>query len=226
MNNNYNKIWLIEIPQMILVLFIIFQIIAMITYSGGTFFDHGNPSYSFTRNFLSDLGRTEGFSGDINYIASLFFNISIIIVGVVFIKFYINIHNIFVEYNYMNLASIGSMLGIMGGVSLAGVGFTPANLYLPAHIIAATWMFRFFFGASLCYSYIIYFTDFIENKYALYYLAFAFSILAYIFISELGPSPKESELALTIQVISQKIILLILVITVYLQSLGIQKLRI
>ena len=222
----HNNIWLVEIPQMILIIFIIFQIIAMITYSGGTFFDPHNSGYSLTRNFLSDLGRTEGFSGDINYISSMLFNISIFFAGVVFVIFYINIYYIFVQYNYMGLASIGSVLGVMTGVALAGVGLTPADIYLPTHIIAAKWLFRCFFGASLCYSIIIYRSDFIENKYALYYLVFAFSILAFIFVSELGPSPKESELALSIQVISQKIILLILVFTVYLQTLGIKKLRI
>ena len=88
----HNNIWLVEIPQIILVVFIIFQILAMITYSGGTFFDPHNTGYSLTRNFLSDLGRTEGFSGNINYISSLLFNISIFLAGVVFVIFYININ--------------------------------------------------------------------------------------------------------------------------------------
>ena len=225
MNNNHNNIWLVEIPRLILSLFIILQIISMISYPGGTFFDPQSEGYSFTRNFLSDLGRTKSFSRDINFTSSLLFNMSLILAGSVFVMFYFKIQYIFVEYNYIGLVFLGSVFGILGGIALAGVGLTPSDLYLPIHIIFSKWVFRCFLGASLCYSIIIYRSDFINNKYAMGYLVFAISILAYIFISELGPSPKNSELALTIQVVAQKIILLILIAAVYLQTLGIQKLR-
>ena len=64
MNKNNNN-WLVEIPRLILSLFIILQIISMISYPGGTFFNPQSEGYSFTRNFLSDLGRTRSFSRDI-----------------------------------------------------------------------------------------------------------------------------------------------------------------
>ena len=197
----------------------------MLAYSGGTLFDPYSNGYSFSRNFFSDLGRIEGFSGNINYIPAIFFNMSLIIAGIVFVIFYINTRNIFVEYNHMGLAMVGSLFGVLAGISLAGVGLSPADLFLPLHIVSAKWLFRCFFGASICYSIIIYRSNIFGNKYALGYLMFACSILAYIFISEFGPSPKESELSLTIQVISQKIIVLILLSAVYIQTVGLQKLR-
>ena len=224
MKNNEN-FWVVEIPQLILCLFIILQFIAMMTYSGGTFFDHQNAGYSFTRNFLSDLGRTVSFSGHINFIASLLFNMSLLLSGCVFVIFYYKIHNIFVEYNYMGLAFWGSVFGIVGGISMAVVGLSPSDLYLPIHDVSARWLFRCFFAASICYSVIIYRSYFIENKYAAGYLLFSLSILTYIFISELGPSPLESELALTIQVVSQKIILVVFISAIFFQTLGFKKLR-
>ena len=64
-----------------------------------------------------------------------------------------------------------------------------------------------------------------ENKFATGYLVFTFSILLYIFVSEIGPDPKISQFALVLQVVSQKIILLILMAAIYIQTLGLQKLH-
>ena len=89
------NIWLIEIPRITLMVFIILQLISIITYPGSTFFDHHSIGYSLTRNFLSDLGRTECFTGEINYFSSIIFNISIFLSGLVFVMFYINVRNIF-----------------------------------------------------------------------------------------------------------------------------------
>jgi hypothetical protein len=64
-----------------------------------------------------------------------------------------------------------------------------------------------------------------ENKYAIGYLVFTFSILLFILISELGPDPKVSQFALTLQVVSQKMILLILMGAIYIQTMGLKKLQ-
>ena len=102
---------------------------------------------------------------------------------------------------------------------------TPSNLYLDLHIVFANWLFRFMFLASLCYTVVIFSHSTFENKYAAGYLIFTFFIFVYILISELGPNPKESHFALILQVISQKIILLIFLIAVYIQTLGLEKLK-
>jgi len=138
--------------------------------------------------------------------------------------FYFNIRNILVECNFMGLAFFGSLLGIVSGIALIGVGLTPSDLYLPLHDVAARWLFRCFFLTSICYSLIIYRSNLIENTYVIGYLIFALSILIYIFISELGPKPSESEFALTFQVVSQKIIMLILVSVVFIQTRVLQRL--
>ena len=57
------------------------------------------------------------------------------------------------------------------------------------------------------------------------YLIFTFSILIYIIISELGPDPTLDLFALTLQVVSQKMILLILMAAIYIQTLGLKKLQ-
>ncbi|HCN25262.1 MAG TPA: hypothetical protein DIS65_07870 [Candidatus Marinimicrobia bacterium] len=217
--------WLIELPRLVLGIFVILNIIAMLSYPGGTFLDDTTIGYSFTRNFLSDLGRTLSYPGGVNFLSSQLFNMTLILSGVVFANFYLHVRKVFTADNQRTLALIGSFFGVLGGFSLAGVGLTPADLYLDLHMICATWLFRFFFVASLCYSIVIYRHSQIENKYAMGYLVFTFSILLYIIISELGPSPKEVPWALTLQVVSQKMILLILMGAIYIQTMGLKKLQ-
>jgi len=225
MNNIENNPWLIALPRMVLGLFIIFNIIAMFIYPGSTYLDNLSPGYSFTRNFLSDLGRTMSFSDEVNFFSAQFFNMSLILTGGVFTLFYFHVRTVFSTDNQQILAHIGSGFGILGGLSLIGVGLTPADLYLEIHIICSTWLFRFFFIASLCYSIVILRHAQFENKFAGGYLVFTFSILLYIMVSELGPDPKNSPFALTLQVVSQKIILLIFMASIYIQTLGLKKLK-
>ena len=226
--NKLNKIkgnpWLVDLPRYILGFFIVLNIIAIFNYPGGTYLDHSTLGYSFIRNFLSDLGRTMSFSGEVNFLSAQLFNTTLILAGLVFAIFYLQVRKVFMAKNQQTLAFIGSFFGILGSFSLLGVGLTPADLYLDLHIICATWLFRFFFVASICYTLVIYRHSQFENKYALGYLIFSICILLYIIISELGPDPKVSQFALTLQVVSQKIILLILLAAIYIQTLGLKKL--
>ena len=217
--------WLVEIPKIAVIIFIVFNVVAMFLYSGGTFFNHDNVGYSFTRNFLSDLGRTISFSDKQNFFSSMLFNMSLILAGSVFIIFYFEINNVFQENKKYFISSIGTYLGVLGGLSMIIVGFTPANLYLDIHIVASTWIFRFFFLSSLCYSLVILQSSMFDSRYSVGYIFFTVSILLYIAVSEFGPSPKVNEFALTFQVMSQKIILFIFLCTTYFQASCIQNLR-
>ena len=224
MNNIERNLWLITLPRMVLGIFIIFNIIAMFFYPGSTFLNNSSQGYSFTQNFLSDLGRTMSFSGEVNLFSAQFFNMSLILAGSVFSFFYFNVSKIFLADNQRLLPLVGSFFGVLGGLSLIGVGITPSNLYLDFHIMFSTWLFRFFFLASVFYSIVLFRHNQYQNKYASGYLIFTFSILLYVLVSEFGPDPKISLFALTFQVISQKMILLILMASIYIQTLGLKKL--
>ena len=224
MNGLEKQLWLITFPRQVLWLFVVLNITSMILYPGSTYRDHLTLGYSFTENFLSDLGRTLTFSGKINFLSSQLFNMSLVLAGGVFSLFYLHVRKVFNLDKQKILAFIGSLFGILGGISLAGVGLTPADLYLDLHIICANWLFRFMFVASFFYTIVIFRHPIFENKYAGGYLVFSITILLYILISELGPDPKLNFFALGIQVISQKMILIIFIVAVYVQTLGLQKL--
>ena len=225
MNNIGKNPWVITFPQQVLWLFIILNIAAMLLYPGSTYRDNLTSGYSFTENFLSDLGRTLTFSKEINFLSAQFFNMSLILAGAVFTMFYLHVRKVFNEENQRTLAFIGSFFGILGGLSLAGIGLTPADLYLDLHIICANWLFRFMCATSLFYTVVIFRHPGIENKYVGGYMVFTISILLYILISEFGPDSTISQFALVLQVVSQKIILLIFMLAIYIQTLGLQKLQ-
>ena len=156
MNNIEKNLWLITLPKMALGLFITFNIFAMFFYPGSTYLNYLSTGYSFTQKFLSDLGRTFTFSGEVNFLSSRLFNISLILAGSVFSLFYLHVRKVFNIENQRAPAFIGSYFGLQGGLSMMGVGLTPSDLYLEIHIVCATWLFRFFFIASLCYSIVIF----------------------------------------------------------------------
>ena len=216
---------LIYVPQTTLGFFIILNIMAMIFYKGGTMHNPDTINYNPLNNFLSDLGRTISFSNKTNFHASLCFNMSMIISGFSFISFFYYTRQLFSneKKSTIIISNIGASFGILSSVCMIGVGFTPADIYLPPHILFAHWMFRFYFITALCFSISIYKSDSFENKYGLGYVFFTIVILIYILISELGPSPRENYNALTLQVITQKVILVCFLYAIYSQTKGISK---
>ena len=94
MNKYANTYWVVEIPKYTIGMFVMLNILSIIMYSGGTYFNNANLGYSMEFNFLSDLGRTVSFSNNNNFISSFLFNSSLVLSAFVFIMFFIK-YNIF-----------------------------------------------------------------------------------------------------------------------------------
>ncbi len=77
----------IILPILSIVLFVSLVSIAMITYDGGNAIDNFSYGYSFSLNYLSDLGRDIGYSGKNNQMSFYTFNLSLIIIGISFLIF-------------------------------------------------------------------------------------------------------------------------------------------
>jgi len=218
------KVWLINAPQIAIIGFIVFNLLAMFTYPGGTLHDPFTLGYSFFNNFLSDLGRFNSWNQSPNFYSQLFFNLAMIKAGIVFSLYFFYLRSIFELHSGFLywLSLVGTFSGIAGGLSMAGVGFTPSDLYFTMHINFAHWLFRFFFIASFCYTVIILKTNLIESKYVSGFFVFVIFILSYIIFSEFGPDARESIKTLGMQVVAQKAILLCFIIAVYIQTKGLQ----
>ena len=156
-----------------------------------------------------------------NFHSSLIFNLTLLIIGITFSIFYIVLPNLFKSSKINHsIAKIGTLFGLLGGISFIGVALTPSDLYLDMHIIFANGIFRMALATSLCFGIVIYRTNVLPSKYAFGYVFFALFLAIYIAISEFGPSSRESELAMIFQVISQKLIVVVFIFSVVYQTFG------
>tara|TARA_Y100000591_G_C21549312_1_gene552838 strand:- start:230 stop:646 length:417 start_codon:yes stop_codon:yes gene_type:complete len=122
------------------------------------------------------------------------------------------------------LGKIGAFFGIIGAIFFIVVGFTPHNYIHDLHVFSVNWAFRCFFLASTFLTISIFRDESFDNRYAYGYFLFAVLIFFYILVLEFGPSPSDSDFALVFNVVSQKIIVIVFIFSVLLQSIGNEKL--
>ena len=221
-----NNIFLVFLPRIMIIVFLILQILGMFNYPGGTIWTETTSEYIFTKNYFSDLGRYQAHNGEPNYLSMIFFTLSLSLASITFVLHYLAVLNFFqmdLKKHNSLLAMIGTFFSFLGAICLVGTALTPSDLVLDAHVFYANNIFHSFLITAFFYTIVIYRSELIENKYAIGYGIFFFSILAYIIILHFGPGPRESEFALIFQVISQKMIVLIFILSVVYQTFGLKK---
>ena len=217
-----DRFWITTLPRYSIIIFVFLNIFAILLYAGGNINDHSQEGYSFIRNFFSDLGRRYSFSGNSNLISCILFNVSLSIVGLTFMILFYKVKSAFSDYKI--LIFLATVFGVYSGLSYIGVGFTPADLFLDAHIFFAHWAFRALFAASLLYSILVFKTDGFENKYAYAFIIFGVMVLCYVLYSEvILDDPRLNPTALVKHVVAQKIITFWILLSVYIYSIGVGK---
>ncbi len=223
-----NEFWIVRMPTYGMIAFILLNIISMILYPGGNLNNPDQIGYYFSYNFFSDLGATVSHSNESNLISSILFNTSLCIVAFTFTMLFYSIKNFFTGFQI--LSNIATFLGIVGCVSFVGVAFTPSNLYLNSegnpwlHIIFAHWIFRSLSAVSIIYSVLIIKTKNFENKYAYNFIIFGIMVLGYVLYSELYlGNPRLDQETLMKHALSQKVVVLWIILSIYLYSIGLGK---
>ena len=221
-----NKLFLVTLPRIMVGVFLFLQILGMISYPGGTIWSEKTTEYVFTKNYFSDLGRYQAHNGEPNYLSMIFFSLSLCLVSLTFIVHYVSVlrffQNDYKRYNYI-ISFIGTIFSFLGAVCLIGTALTPSDLVLDPHIFYANNIFHSFLVTSLLYTIVIYRSKLIKNKYAAGYAIFFLSILSYVIILHFGPGHRESQAALIFQVIAQKMIVVIFILSVVYQTFGLDK---
>tara|TARA_B100000315_G_scaffold260903_1_gene327098 strand:+ start:9479 stop:10177 length:699 start_codon:yes stop_codon:yes gene_type:complete len=219
-----SKVSALHFTTVSLVIFLLLNIIAMLMYPGTTYHDHAVQGYSFGLNFFSDLGRTVTYSGESNYISSFIFNMSLVIIGLGLLSFCMVSSIIFNANKVSDIsAKLASLCGVISGIALAGVGFTPDNLYHSSHMFFVNTGFRMFLVTIIFLTVAIWTNkDGIPKKLAFANIGFGVLLAIYIGIMEWGPSIETSD-GLIFQVVAQKIIVYALVVCVLIQSWGVLK---
>lgn len=208
---------LVIIPRYAICLFILLFCTSIFFYSGGTLHNPNTVGYSFTRNFFSDLGILS----EENIVSVALFAVGLLVVGLNFILYFYNFMKLFnTDSLSSKIGKAGSIFGIIGAIFFIIIGFTPHNYVHDTHIIAVNWAFRSFLVASTFLFYSMSKDSRFDSKYALGYLIFSLLIFIYIIILEFGPSPRDSDFSLIFNVIAQKFIVLVFILSVFYQSFG------
>ncbi len=149
------KFYLNKLPVISISIFYIFCLIAAYFYPGSEkeIINFKSDNYSFTHNFLSELGclktNTDEINPEIiqadNTISMLFFNSGLILIGFTISLFYLNFKNIFnhIKDNKTcrSLSLITSYIGFIAGIMFSGVGFVPDDLSFEWHVFFANGAF-------------------------------------------------------------------------------------
>ena len=110
--------------------------LAMAFYAGGTRDNPAIPGYSFWGNTISDSGRFIAWSGVSNTTSMVILSLSLIIIGVFYIPFYLLVSDSLSKGKLEKISSkIGAIFGILFSISLIGIAFTPADILYIYHMI-------------------------------------------------------------------------------------------
>lgn len=208
------KFWTVYLLRFVSIYFIIAVIISSLLYPGGNIFDPEQIGYSFSKNYLSDLGGYMSRSGQINFLSSFIFNSSMFFYAFSGIGF-LFVPSLFKDNKTIYvLALTGSVFFFFGSFFFAGVGLTPHDIYQELHGFFAKNAFRLLVPASILYV-IALFKSSVNNKYTLVtlgYLIFTISYVIYqIYIEDALKSPE----ALMESVTIQKIIAIVSTISIF-----------
>lgn len=172
----------------IFLVYAVFNLLAMLLYPGGTSFDKGVKSYSFFENFFSDLGMVRTYGGQPNTFSMLLFASALGLMGIAFIFFFFLMPRYFTATRPERVASrVGSIAGVLAGISCIGIAATPWDLHLGAHVI-----FAYALSASFLLSVVFYLVAILANKrypktYAVVFAVYAIVLGAYVGLMLLGP---------------------------------------
>jgi hypothetical protein len=200
--------------------FVVLTTLAMLTYAGGSFDNHSVEGYSFTHDFLSNLGMLTALSGKPNWISATLFFISLAAAGACLVMFVILFPRFFQSSHLQKTLSLsGSIFGVLAGISFIGIAFAPADIARPAHVQFVMWAFRLFPLAVLCYVPVMFVDQHYPKVYAWVFTVFCLMLIGYYVLITNGPAFSSPQ-GLVIQAVGQKIIAYASIVSIFIQSLG------
>ncbi len=220
------RFYLVRLPIISITIFFFCCVIAALLYPGShkEIIGYQSDYYSFTHNFLSELGSFKTNTDEINTAiiqkdntpSMLLFNGSLILIGATLMLFYLNFKKVFslIEDSSKSLfySKITMPVGLLAGFFYAGVGFVPHDLHFGAHVFFANSAFLTLFFLCILHSITVYHSNFLSNTYVIGYIAFCIVLFIYLriifFGPQIGPGKIYSEADLMLQVIAQKSIVL------------------
>ena len=199
--------------------FFVLTLVAMALYPGGT---HNSPDatrYLFTRNFFSDLGATQTYSGKSNLLCEVIFIIALGSIGLGLAA----TSGIW-RWIGRRAAALGSAaqgFAVLAGLCFVGIAATPWNILGPPHMFFVKLGFSLLLGlmASMVWLQM-------RNGWPGAYVAcnwvYIALLVAYVWILFYGPS-LHTDSGLEFQVVAQKIIVYTSILNLAAQAYGLRQ---
>ena len=235
------RFYLVKLPVISIIVFFFCCIVAAIIYPGShkEIIEYKSEVYSFTHNFLSELGSLKTNTDETNpkiiqednTPSMILFNGSLILIGATLMLFYVELKKLFTlikdSYKTRLYAKITLPVGLLAGFFYAGVGLVPHDLHFATHVFFANSAFLILFFLCILHSITVYHSNFVSNNYVIGYIAFCIVLFIYLYIiffgPQIGPGKIFSEKELILQVVSQKSIVLIFMAAILHQVYGFNK---
>ena len=228
------KFWCVDALRIASVYYVVAVVIAILLYPGGNHIELDQVGYSLHKNFLSELGFHKTMSGDLNFFSSFFWNTAmymLLLQGIAFLF----IPSLFRENRFsFAFACLGTLFMFPACIFFVGVALTPGDIFFDAHIYTTTTAFNLY-----TVSIFFYVLAFISSSLSNYYtsgailLLIAVSVYSY-YLSGYQPidAIKDRELYLEVytmdllifNVVLQKVIISLMIITIITFSFGLNKL--
>ena len=228
------KFWCVDALRIASVYYVVAVVIAILLYPGGNHIELDQVGYSLHKNFLSELGFHKTMSGDLNFFSSFFWNTAmymLLLQGIAFLF----IPSLFRENRYsFAFACLGTLFMFPACIFFVGVALTPGDIFFDAHIFTTTMAFNLY-TVSIFFYVLAFISSSLSNYYAsgAILLLIAVSVYSY-YLSGYQPidAIKDRELYLEVytmdllifNVVLQKVIISLMIITVITFSFGLNKL--
>lgn len=124
---------------------------AMRHYAGGTLTSRTSVGYSWSQNWLSDLGRVSAWSGKDNAVARKYFSSSVILLGCTLAFFFVATLRAAEVFSFS--AVVTSSAGLLSSLGLVGIGLTPFDVMHELHIFCLLMWILPMLGAAATVSY-------------------------------------------------------------------------
>jgi hypothetical protein len=228
------KFWCVDALRIASVYYVVAVVIAILLYPGGNHIELDQVGYSLHKNFLSELGFHKTMSGDLNFFSSFFWNTAmymLLLQGIAFLF----IPSLFRENKYsFAFACLGTLFMFPACIFFVGVALTPGDIFFDAHIFTTTTAFNLY-TVSIFFYVLAFISSSLSNYYAsgAILLLIAVSVYSY-YLSGYQPidAIKDRELYLEVysmdllifNVVIQKVIISLMIITIITFSFGLNKL--
>lgn len=191
---------------------------SVLSYPGGTVHDESTRTYSFTHNFLSDLGSTVAFNGQRNVVGAVLFSVSVLIMVLVLAgSIVVTVRSLSATPRARSFARLAAVAGVLVCAGFLGVALTPADRAWRLHMAFSMLAFRSFPVATALLAIATARDARFRPRATVGWITLTIVLAGLIAMSHLGPSA-DTEHGLVTQVITQKIMAISVLVVLWVES--------